>query len=130
MQALATSLDGKRVLIVEDEYLIGSDLRRIVERAGAKAYGPLDDPLAAQQMIERYPIDLALLDFRLHHADSIEIARVLKTHGVPYVVVTGYARHALPEEMQHAPYVQKPVRAGLLIDLMTGALAENTSRPT
>lgn len=120
---MASSLDGKRVLIVEDEYIIGSDLRRIVERAGAKAYGPLDDAVAARQLIERYQIDLALLDFRLHHADSVEVARALATHGVPYVVVTGFARHALPEEMQRAPYVQKPVRANLLIELMTGALA-------
>jgi two-component SAPR family response regulator len=115
-------LDGKRVLIVEDEYLIGSDLRRIVERAGAKPYGPLDDPAAARQLIERYPIDLALIDFRLHHVDSIEIARVLRAHGVPYVVVTGFARNTLPNEMQHAPYLCKPVRENTLVEMMTGAL--------
>jgi DNA-binding response OmpR family regulator len=119
---MATSLEGKRILIVEDEHLIGSDVRRIVERAGARAYGPLDDPAAARQLIERYPIDLALIDFRLHHVDSTEVARVLRAHGVPFVVVTGFARNALPEELQHAPYLCKPVREVALVETMIVAL--------
>ncbi len=61
-------LHGRRVLVVEDEYLISSDLLFSREAAGARVYGPVSElDKAIEVMQGSEPIfDAAVLDVNLH----------------------------------------------------------------
>src|SRR5262249_33315275 len=62
----AAPLAGKRILVVEDEPLIGLDLVSTVEKAEAEACGPVGTEKEAMDLIERERFDAVLLDANLH----------------------------------------------------------------
>jgi two-component SAPR family response regulator len=110
-------LAGRRIMIVEDDFLIGHDLRRIVEQAGGTVFGPVDSELRALELAAAQQIHGAFLDVRLHRTDSSNIARHLKASQVPFIVVSGYAHDSIPAEMQTGPYMGKPVMHAPLLEL-------------
>ena len=57
--------DGKRILVVEDEYLIADDLRTQLTAHGATVVGPVASVNEALALIESRAIDAAILDINL-----------------------------------------------------------------
>ncbi len=99
---------GKKIMIVEDNFLIAADLCDVVRGAGGvvnNVYSSEGDALAA---VANEEIDGALLNVQLGKETSVEVARQLDSRHVPYIVVTGYPRETLEQELQHVPYVSKP----------------------
>lgn len=81
-------LDGRRVLVVEDDYFIATDMAAMLTRAGAMVIGPagnVDDALAA---LDEAP-DIAVLDLRLGDELSLPVADELGRRGIPYIFVSG-----------------------------------------
>lgn len=115
---MTSALAGKRILVVEDEYFIASDLRRALQKAGAVPVGPVGDLAAGLSLVDRQPIDAALLDINLEEATSYRIADRLDAQSTPYVFLTGYDGPALPRPYRHAPRVSKPYA----VDQVLGAL--------
>jgi PAS domain S-box-containing protein len=106
-----SSLIGKRLLIVEDEFLIGMMAKRLLEEMGATVVGPyasLAEGIAAAKS-ERF--DGALLDFNLagEHADPL--AHYLTARSVPFVFLTGYQRDSIDRRYANVPLLQKPIEA-------------------
>ena len=101
---------GKRILVVEDDVLIGLDVKEQLQRRGAKVTGPagtLADALAAAA---RHQFDAAVLDVNLGREAVYPLADLLSDKGVPFAFLTGYGtRTALPERFQGRPNLQKPV---------------------
>ncbi|GAN49490.1 response regulator [Methylobacterium radiotolerans] len=84
------SLAGRRVLIVEDEYLIAMEVKRWLQHAGAKVVGPVPTVQRALDLIEDDGIDAAVLDLNLgDKATALPIADRLSALGVPYLFATG-----------------------------------------
>jgi DNA-binding response OmpR family regulator len=70
--------DGKRVLIVEDEYMIARDLALALEDAGAEVVGPAGTIQDALELIEDNDgIDGAVLDVNLHGERIYPVADLL-----------------------------------------------------
>lgn len=109
------SLSGKRLLIVEDEYFIASDLKRVLEARGATIVGPVGRVADALALIERAPIDAAMLDVNLGSAMCFPIAERLQSRGVPFLFLTGYDGWTLPEGLRDVPLMVKPFDSAAVV---------------
>jgi DNA-binding response OmpR family regulator len=110
-------LAGRTVLVVEDDFLVGQDLRSLLEAAGAAAVGPVDDISAACAIARNGSIDGALLDVRLWDQTAAPVAVELAQRDVPFIVVSGYPEQEMPPAMRGAAYLAKPVQRMELIRL-------------
>lgn len=117
-------MTAKRVLIVEDDYLIAEGLSRAIEDDGFAVIGPVDTVAGALRVLRREQPDAALLDVRLRQGDSLEVARALRQRGVPFAVVSGYTRESLPPEMAAAPFLAKPLGELELVEVARTLLTE------
>ena len=108
-------LTGKRLLIVEDEYFIASDLKRALEAQGVTVIGPSGRVADALALIERERIDVAMLDVNLGNAMCFPIAERLRTCGVPFLFLTGYDGWTLPEALRDVPLLVKPFDSAVVV---------------
>ncbi|WP_114946398.1 response regulator [Microvirga calopogonii] len=103
-------LRGRRILVVEDEYLMAEDLQFDLERAGAQVIGPVASVADALKMIAAEGnLDGAILDVNLRGEKAFPVADALRERGVPFVLATGYELWALPEAYKDVPRCDKPV---------------------
>lgn len=121
-------LHGKRILVVEDEFLILLDIQSILETAGAKSIvtaSRVDDALTAianNQNADRF--DVAVLDLKLDKDSSAPIAEQLAATGVPFIFLTGAPTDvALAKQFGSAPIVGKPFDSATLLAGLAKALA-------
>jgi DNA-binding response OmpR family regulator len=102
------TLAGKRILIVEDEYLIASDLAQAIGNTGAEVVGPVADLKAGLALATNETLDAAVLDVNLKEGKSYPIAQALTDRAVPFMFLTGYDDWAFPEAYRAAPKTSKP----------------------
>jgi CheY-like chemotaxis protein len=117
------SLEGKTVLLVEDESLVSMLAEEILLEAGCEVILAmrLDRALEVAKSAE---IDCALLDVNLGNgATSFPVAEVLSERGVPFIFVSGYGTHGIDRTFAKAPVVQKPYRPELLLSALEDCLA-------
>lgn len=115
-------LAGKRILVVEDEYFIASDLKRALQKAGAVVVGPVGDLDQGLGLLDGGALDAAVLDVNLEGAHSYAIADRLGAMAVPYLFLTGYDGWALPETYRSAPRIAKPFSMRAVLDCVTNLL--------
>jgi two-component sensor histidine kinase/CheY-like chemotaxis protein len=116
------SLAGKRLLMVEDEFLVGLMAKRILEGFGAVVAGPygrLADALAAAKT-ELF--DGAVLDFNLAGETAEPLADTLLARGVPFCFLTGYHRDSIDRRYANVPLLQKPIDAESLERVLVSLL--------
>ncbi|MCZ0961066.1 response regulator [Paracoccus benzoatiresistens] len=101
---------GRRVLVVEDEYMLAEDLRDQLEREGAEVLGPVPTVAEALELLrrERAP-DMAILDINLQGEMAWPIADLLREMGIPFVFATGYDLRAIPPAYAGVARAEKPV---------------------
>jgi CheY-like chemotaxis protein len=105
---MADLLRGRRILVLEDEFLAALDMKEMLEERGGTVVGPvgrLDQALALAQS-ER--LDLALLDVSLDGDTSFAVADALIAQGVPVIFATGYDWVTLPDRFATSPKLSKP----------------------
>lgn len=102
------SIEGRRILVIEDEPLIGMVLTDYLEDARCKVAGPAQSADEAQAMAATEEVDAALVDGNLAGRRADLIVQALKSRGIPFAFVTGYGREALPAGFDEAPIVEKP----------------------
>jgi len=117
-------LQGSRILIVEDEYLLADDLANALTDAGAEVVGPLGSVEEGLALIavDRF-IDAAVLDVNLRGDMVFPVADALRSHGIPFAFATGYDEWALPDRFADAPHVGKPFKSHLVERVLTDLLA-------
>lgn len=116
------TLAGRRLLMVEDEVLVGMMAKRILEDLGATVVGPfggLADGLAAVRS-ERF--DGALLDFNLAGELADPLADLLIARGTPFVFITGYQRDSIDRRYANIPVLPKPLEAETLERVLVSLL--------
>ena len=113
-------LSGKSILIVEDEFLIGLMLIKEIAGAGGTSIGPATSVAEALQEIESRIIDLVILDAKLVDGSGAELAVCLEERRIPYVVVSGYDKVNLPDELRRAPFIAKPISVPVLLEAIEG----------
>lgn len=117
-------LNGRHVLVVEDEYFIADDLRRAFEENGAQVIGPVGSVDDALAMIEDCPrIDGAVLDINLREVMVFPVADALRARGIPFVFATGYEENAVPSHLRDAVHCEKPIEPTRLAEVLFGQAA-------
>lgn len=116
-------LAGKRILVVEDEYFIASDLKRALVNEGVVVIGPVGDVTRALSLMNDEALDAAVLDVNLEGSNSYPIADVLMRHSVPYIFLTGYDGWSLPEQYRATPRVAKPFSMPIVLSAIEQLLA-------
>lgn len=114
-------LAGRRVLVVEDDYLLATDLARLLRRAGAEVAGPVANVAGALGALEPPP-DLACLDVRLGAEFSFPVADELARLGVPFIFTTGSGGE-IPPAHRHRPLCWKPLAHDAVLQALAQALA-------
>ena len=102
-------LSGRRILVVEDEYLIAIEMERWLQEAGAEVAGPVPDTKRALALIEMEPLDAAVLDVHLNGEPVYPVADRLTERGVPYLFATGEIRIAEGSDYRSHAVLGKPV---------------------
>jgi CheY-like chemotaxis protein len=122
-------LQGLRVLVVEDEFLVAMDIQLMLARLGCEVVGPCGDLAAALGAAETRALDLALLDINLRGQPVTPVADVLAARGVPFVFCTGYRLDQLAGRYPSAPRLMKPFQiADLDAALRRGPAAQVSPR--
>ena len=114
-------LGGRRVLVVEDDYLVATDLADELADHGAEVVGPagsVEEALALVAAASR--IDAAVLDINLRNEKVYPVAEALRARGVPFVFTTGYDAWLVPEAFAAVPRLEKPVHIRALIQSISG----------
>jgi hypothetical protein len=109
----------RRVLVVEDDFLLATEIASALERRGLEVVGPVSNRSEAVALIESGSvIHGAVLDVDLRGDMVYPVADMLRACGVPFGFA-GSERAALPPAYRDAPFWMKPFDA----DRVAGAIA-------
>jgi len=114
---MTASLEGVRVLLVEDEYLVASLIEEMLEIAGCIVTGPIPRLAQAVDAADRETCDAAVLDVNLAGERIYPVADILSRRNIPFVFVTGYG--VLPGEYANRPRLCKPFKMADLLDTLS-----------
>lgn len=111
-------LDGLRLLVVEDDYLVAADMCAALMRRGAIILGPASNLRRSRELLREQRPDCALLDLNLNGTLAFELAEEFRVKGVPTIFTTGYDAAFIPERLRGALCLQKPVNFKTLVQLI------------
>lgn len=106
-------MNGKDILIVEDETIVALDMKMRLESLGYRVVGVVDTGALALEFLQRAKPDLVLMDIKLKgNIDGIETARKARERvEVPIIFVTAFTDESTLERAKHASpygYIVKP----------------------
>jgi len=117
-----SSLKGKRVLLVEDEFLIAMMTSDALSEMGVVVLGPAATLGQTLDLIQTETFDAALLDINLNGERSEPAGEALRARNIPFIVLTGYGR----DDWQgpEAPVLNKPYAPEKLIRILQHELLD------
>ena len=116
-------LADRRVLLVEDDYVIVTDMARSLEADGAEVVGPASTVADALALVAQTPrLDAAVLDISLHGEMVFPVADALAARGVPFVFATGYDQDMVPSRYAGIVLCEKPVEPAAIARALFDAL--------
>lgn len=105
---------NKKVIIVEDEFIVADDLRLTLEDAGNVVSGIASSVEQARELVRRHQPGIALLDIHLKgKLTGIDFAKELRMEGIPFIYLSAYSNQAILEAAKATqPYgfLVKPFR--------------------
>ena len=104
----ASPQTGRRIFVVEDEFLIRMLLEDMLTDLGYELVGVAGRVDEAAEMAQTKEFDLAILDVNLDGQDVYPVADLIGKRGLPFMFITGYGGRGLPESYRSRPTLQKP----------------------
>lgn len=127
-RGLKAAIDIRCILVVDDDEIMRSALKRILEGEGYKVL-LAEDGLELSKVLETTRLDLVLLDVNLPWVDGFELCRIIKGHhslkNVPLILVSGRKEKEDVEkgfEMGADDYVTKPFDIDYMIEVINKRL--------
>lgn len=104
-------LKGRRLLLVEDDFLLAECLKEALEDQGAIVLGPAPSVDRALRLLDevQHAIDAAILDVNLRGEVVFSVADTLVERGLPFIFVSGYDRELVPARFSNIRHCIKPV---------------------
>lgn len=107
--AIEKNLQGLRLLLVEDEFVLALGVSDLLVDLGADVIGPVGSVADALDLIDKVPeIDAAVLDVNLGGETIYPVADALMSRNVPFFFATANARSQLPERFSDVQLCRKP----------------------
>lgn len=103
-----TNRKAKRILVVEDEFLIALHVEELLTAMGHQVIGPVSRLNEALDLARTVEIDFAVLDVNLAGTASFPVADILRERGIPFVFATGYGTEGLVDEYRAETALRKP----------------------
>jgi len=100
------------ILIAEDEVLIRSDIREMLEKAGYIVCAECGNGLQAVELAKQTTPELVILDIMMPGLDGLETAKIMHGFNIPVVMVTSYSQPKFinrAEAVHVYGYIVKPV---------------------
>jgi PAS domain S-box-containing protein len=116
------SPDAKRILLVEDEGLVGMMMRDMLGDLGYAVAGPYCSIEEANGALDTERYDCAVLDLNLRGDMVYPVVDLLAKRGTPIVFVTGYGPESMDGRYAHIPVMQKPIARETLDSVIRGEL--------
>ncbi len=110
----ASSLNGMRVLLVEDTWIIAQSYAGLLDPLGVSVVGPAANVADATRMLGENVIDAALVDVNLQGEFASDLIDAIHRRGIPIVVVTGYEVLLRLGDIAFT-VLKKPIRAEQLL---------------
>lgn len=108
----------QRILLLEDEPLIGMELSALVEEQGYQAVGPASTCDRALALLKTSQVHAALLDAIVGSERCDVVADALNERGVPWALVTGYDSEELRDRFHGIPLLTKPFAEDAIKDML------------
>ena len=116
------TLDGRRVLMVEDSPVVAVACEDMLRDMGCVPVGPATNMAAALQLASDEPLDAAIVDINIRGGKAFPVLKILADRGVPFLLASGYADWSMPEEWQDHPRLAKPYSLTSLRDSLLGLI--------
>ncbi|MDO9489780.1 MAG: response regulator [Sphingomonadaceae bacterium] len=102
------ALAGCRVLVVEDEVLIGMVLEDILDMLGCTLAGMAATMDEANGLADSVTFDVAILDVNVGADPVFPLADAIMARGIPIIFATGSLPDSLPSRFAACPVLEKP----------------------
>jgi FixJ family two-component response regulator len=130
----ASALQGARVIVIEDDFIIATELQAILLSGGADKVNLYRSVKEALTAADDGCVAVAILDIRLGRESVAPVARRLSDQGIPFVFYTGQPdSDPILAEWPESKVLAKPAAPQTIIialsqALKTGAAAGATKR--
>lgn len=104
------SLNGLRVLVVEDEAMIAMLLEDMLSDLGCVPVGPAYNAEQALKLIQSERFDAAIVDVNLGGERTTPVAEALHGKAIPFFFATGYGPAGIGGEFSRQLVLTKPFR--------------------
>ncbi len=128
-QSQMTIGSRKRVLLVEDEALIGMMMRDLLEDLGLSVIGPVHSVADGLRAIAAQDFDCAILDLNLGGEPVYPLALAIAQKSIPLIFATGYALESVDAAYSAIPVLQKPIAREELEEALRRELGSLVSVP-
>ncbi|SJZ83362.1 CheY chemotaxis protein or a CheY-like REC (receiver) domain [Enhydrobacter aerosaccus] len=111
-------LEGLKILVVEDNFLVAEYLRDMLEDHGCEVVGPAPRVRLALDLLQgESKLDAAILDINLNGEFCFPIATALRAASIPFLFLTGYDDDTIvPADFKSTRHLPKPVERTQLLE--------------
>ena len=120
-----SNLNGRHVLVLDDELLIGMMVTDSLEEAGCKVIGPAQSVDEAISLIRNSSVDAALLDVKVADRACFPVADALLKQRIPFAFVTGYPESAFLDDYPEVRVISKPFQPMYVVQVVSELIASD-----
>jgi len=114
----ARGAPGRRVLLVEDDYLIATSVEMLLSESGWTVLGPIGRLDEAIERCHQDDFDLAILDILIRGAPVFPLADLLAERAVPFLFLSGQWNEPLPVRFRDSTVLMKPCPPDRLLAML------------
>lgn len=128
---MAFPAERLKILIVEDNQHFRTLIRSILEALGVQQIDEARDGAEAMEMLQGFPADLVLVDWKMDGIDGISCVRQIRAgqgnvdRFLPVIMLTGYTEDSLVREARDAGvngFLGKPISAKSLFSRIVSVM--------
>lgn len=114
-------LQGRSILLVEDEAVVAMMVEDMLAEAGASVVGPAYSLAQALDLARSAdPVHAALLDVNVAGQAVFPVAEALAARGIPFAFASGYGEGGIADAFRNRPALQKPFHEADLLTVLSG----------
>jgi len=126
--SVLAALGGRRILVVEDEFMIAALWETALTEAGGMVLGPFPRVDPALGCVAQEPaLDAAVLDINLRGQSVLPVAEALAARRVPFLFATGYGTDGVPADFRNRMVLTKPCPVRRLLAAVSELVARSTA---